>query len=167
MTGIHTLRATENAIAERLHGMDIDTEAMWAVSNVYRASAAIRNHLERTVLRDTGLTWTGFVVLWVVWIWGESETRVVAAECGISKGTLTGVVKTLESYRYVRRTAHTTDARRVLLSLTRTGERLMRELFPQFNAEESHVVQGLTSRQRKDLAASLRLVVEQLEKEAE
>lgn len=163
MTGIHTLRATEQAIGERLRGMDINTEAMWAVSNVYRASASIRNHLERTVLRDTGLTWTGFVVLWVVWIWGESETRVVAAESGISKGTLTGVVKTLESYRYVKRATHATDARRVLLSLTRTGERLMRDLFPKFNAQETHVVASLTSKQRKDLAASLRLVIEKLE----
>ncbi|MFI7419774.1 MarR family winged helix-turn-helix transcriptional regulator [Nonomuraea sp. NPDC049684] len=163
MTGHHTLRQTEEAIGQRLGGLNIDFEAMWAVSNVYRASSAIRNHLEQTVLRDTGLTWTGFVVMWVVWIWGESETRHVAAEAGISKGTLTGVVKTLESYRHLRRFPHPTDGRRVMLALTATGERLMRELFPEFNRQEAFVVKELDSDQRRELAGSLRRVMEHLE----
>ncbi|MEU5868162.1 MULTISPECIES: MarR family winged helix-turn-helix transcriptional regulator [unclassified Nonomuraea] len=163
MTGHHTLRQTEEAIGQRLGDLNIDFEAMWAVSNVYRASSAIRNHLEQTVLRDTGLTWTGFVVMWVVWIWGESETRHVAAEAGISKGTLTGVVKTLESYRHLRRYPHPTDGRRVMLALTATGERLMRELFPEFNRQEAFVVKELDSDQRRELAGSLKRVMEHLE----
>ncbi|MEV7007036.1 MarR family winged helix-turn-helix transcriptional regulator [Streptosporangium sp. NPDC051022] len=163
MTGHHTLRSTEEAIGGRLDGFNLDFEAMWAVSNIYRASAAIRNHLEQTVLRDTGLTWTGFVVMWVVWIWGESETRHVAAEAGIAKGTLTGVLKTLESYRYVRRMPNPADRRRVMVTLTPSGERLMRTLFPQFNREEAFVVKELDSGRRRDLAASLRLVVQHLE----
>ncbi|GAA4099051.1 MarR family winged helix-turn-helix transcriptional regulator [Nonomuraea soli] len=164
MTGHHTMRQTEEAIAERLGALNLDFEAMWAVSNIYRASSAIRNHLERTVLRDTGLTWTGFVVMWVVWIWGESETRHVAAEAGISKGTLTGVIKTLESYRHLRRSPHPTDRRRVMVALTATGERLMRELFPDFNRQEAFVVKELTGEQRRELAGSLRLVLEHLER---
>ncbi|GII66935.1 hypothetical protein Skr01_70200 [Sphaerisporangium krabiense] len=157
------MRQTEEAIGQRLGGLNVDSEAMWAVSNIYRASSAIRNHLEQTVLRDTGLTWTGFVVMWVVWIWGESEPRHVAAEAGISKGTLTGVVKTLESYRHLRRSPHPTDGRRVTLALTATGERLMRELFPQFNRQEAFVVKELDSERRRDLATSLKRIVEHLE----
>ncbi|GAA3383719.1 MarR family winged helix-turn-helix transcriptional regulator [Cryptosporangium minutisporangium] len=163
MTGSHTLRATEQAVEERLAGMSLDTSAMWAVSNIYRATTAIRNHLEQTVLRDTGLTWTGFVVLWVVWIWGEIETAQAAAEAGISKGTLTGVVKTLESYRHIKRVRHETDKRRVVLSMTPSGRKLMEGLFPQFNREEAFVVRGLSEAQRKDLANSLRTIVEELE----
>jgi DNA-binding MarR family transcriptional regulator len=166
MTGSHTLRATEDAVEERLAGMSLDTSAMWAVSNLYRATAAIRNHLEQTVLRDTGLTWTGFVVLWVVWIWGEIETAHAAAEAGISKGTLTGVIKTLESYRHVKRTRHETDKRRVLLSMSPTGRKLMESLFPAFNREEAFVVGCLSDAQRKELASSLRAIVEQLEDES-
>ncbi|WP_433179660.1 MarR family winged helix-turn-helix transcriptional regulator [Actinoallomurus sp. CA-150999] len=166
MTGHHTLRNTEDAISSRLGDLNLDFEAMWAVSNIYRASAAIRNHLEQTVLRGTGLTWTGFVVLWVVWIWDESETRHVAEEAGISKGTLTGVIKTLESYRYVKRGPHATDKRRVMLSITPTGDRLMRTLFPEFNKEEAFVVKQLDSTQRQDLAGSLRAIVQHLEQTA-
>ena len=47
--------------------------AMAAVSNVYRAANAVRNHLERTVLAPHGLTWTGWVVLWVIWIGARSR----------------------------------------------------------------------------------------------
>ena len=60
--------------------------AMAVVSNVYRAANAVRNHLERTVLAPHGLTWTGWVVLWVIWIWGEIESRHVAAEAGRLQG---------------------------------------------------------------------------------
>jgi len=64
--------------------MTLDMPAMAVVSNVYRAAGAIRNHFEHTVLAPYNLTWTGWVVLWVVWIWQEIETRHVAAEAGIS-----------------------------------------------------------------------------------
>jgi DNA-binding MarR family transcriptional regulator len=165
MTQPKSLKQKQKAIEERLAGMDVDFEAMWAVSNTYRATAAVRNHLEQTVLRDTGLTWTGFVVMWVVWVWDDVETRIAAAESGISKGTLTGVVKTLESYRYVNRTKHPDDGRRVLLSLTPTGRRLMEELFPAVNREESFVVRGLSVAARKSLAQSLRAIIEGLEQQ--
>ena len=49
------------------------------------------------MLREHGLSWTGFVVLWVVWIWDGLETRRAADNAAISKATLTGVVKTLEA----------------------------------------------------------------------
>jgi len=158
-----TLTATEAAVSERLAGMTLDMPAMAAVSNVYRAAGAIRNHFEHTVLAPYNLTWTGWVVLWVVWIWQEIETRHVAAEAGISKGTLTGVAGTLEKRGLVARRAHPDDARRVLLSLTPSGLTLMAELFPQFNKQEALVVESLSADEIKVLAAALRKVVVDLE----
>jgi DNA-binding MarR family transcriptional regulator len=137
---------------------------MWAVGNIHRATAVIRNYLEQTVLRDTGLSWTGFVVMWVVWIWGDIETGDVAKEVGIAKGTLTGVVKTLESYRYIQRSPHESDGRRVLLRVTRSGRKTMEDIVPAFNAKETHIVRGLSQQQRLDLADSLRTIVAQLER---
>jgi len=115
------------------------------------------------VLAPSGLTWTGWVVLWVVWIWQEIETRHVAAEAGISKGTLTGVASTLEKRGLVARRTHPDDARRVLLSLTPAGLRLMAELFPQFNKQEALVVESLSADEKKVLAAALRKIVVNLE----
>ena len=158
-----TLSATEAAVSERLAGMTLDMPAMAAVSNVYRAAGAIRNHFEHTVLAPYNLTWTGWVVLWVVWIWQEIETRHVAAEAGISKGTLTGVASTLEKRGLVARRAHPDDARRVLLSMTPAGLTLMAELFPQFNKQETLVVESLSADEIKTLAAALRKIVVDLE----
>jgi len=158
-----TLAVTEAAVNERLAGMTLDMPAMAAVSNVYRAAGAIRNHFEHTVLAPYNLTWTGWVVLWVVWIWQEIETRHVAAEAGISKGTLTGVASTLEKLGLVTRRVHPDDGRRVLLSLTPAGLTLMAELFPQFNKQEALVVESLSPDEIQMLAGALRKIVTGLE----
>jgi DNA-binding MarR family transcriptional regulator len=162
-SGDFTLEATEQAVSDRLQGMEVDMSAMAAVSNVYRAANSVRNHLERTVLAPHGLTWTGWVVLWVIWIWGEIESRHVAAEAGVSKGTLTGVQKTLLAKGLVARTVHPDDARRVLLSLTGEGQELMAELFPEFNAVEAWVTTDLDQQATLDLARSLRTIVKRVE----
>lgn len=161
----HTLEETERAVADRLATMSVDVPAMAAVSSVYRAAGAVRNHLERTVLAPHDLTWTSWVVLWVVWIWGEIETRHVAEEAGISKGTLTGVANTLEGRRLLKRRTHPDDARRVLLSLTPSGRRTMDKLFPEFNAAESHVIDDLTANERDVLTRALRKIVLHVEAE--
>ena|SRR5437660_222772 len=167
MTGHHTLGETERAVRERLGGVPLRWEQMHAAANLHRAAAAVRLHFENSVLRGPDLTWTAFVVLWVVWIWGEQETRHVAAEAGITKGTLTGVIKTLEARNLVARSKHATDGRLVLLSLTPQGKRLMEELFPAFNAEEVFVTTRLSAAECTALADLLRAVITQLEAHGE
>jgi len=133
------------------------------VSNIYRAANAVRNHVERRILAPHELSWTGWVVLWVIWVWGEIETRHVAAEAGISKATLSGVQKTLAAKGLLSRSVHPDDARRVLLSLTDKGEELMTKLFPEFNAEEVFVTGDLEGAAVLQLARSLRAVVKRAE----
>ena len=161
--GHHTLVETESAVADMLSGMPVDMDSMAAVQNIYRAANAVRKRLESSVLAPHDLTWTGWVVLWVVWIWGDIETRHVAAEAGISKGTLTGVIGTLERRGLLTRRTHPDDARRVLVSLTPKGRKLMVVLFPKFNAEESNVTDTLTAAEKSALAHSLRKVALQVE----
>ena len=146
-------------MSKRLAGMALDMPAMAAVSNVYRAAGALRNHFERTALAPHNLTWTGWVVLWVVWIWEEIETRHVAVEAGISKGTLTGVAGTLEKRGLLERRTHPDDGRRVLLRLSPAGLQLMTELFPVFNKQEAQVVEPLSPEELRVLAGALRKIV--------
>ncbi len=136
MAGPHTLAETERQVQARLGDLTLDFEAMAVVSNLFRAANAVRNHLERTVLAPADLTWTAFVVLWVVWIWDRVETRTIAAEGGFSKATLSGVLSTLESRGLVERARSESDGRLVDVTLTTAGRKLMRGLFPQFNDEE-------------------------------
>jgi DNA-binding MarR family transcriptional regulator len=149
---------SERDVQARIGDLDIDFASLSAISNIFRAATTVRNHMERTVLSKADLSFTAFVVLWVLWIWGEQEARYVAAESGISRGTLTGVVSTLEARGLVERRTHPDDRRSVLVRATKDGERLMRRLFPQFNAQETAVSSGLDARQKQGLADALRAV---------
>jgi len=148
----------ENDIRARLDAHELDFTAMSAVSNIYRTGSAVRNHMERTLLADYDLSWAGFTVLWVLWIWDEQETGLVAAEAGITKGTLTGVMKTLQARKLIRRIPHRNDRRRVSIGLSRTGRRLIEEVFPQFNEQETLAVSALSNVEQLELARLLRLV---------
>lgn len=149
----------ERDIRAQLSDHDLDFTAMSAVSNIYRTGSAVRNHMERSVLSAYDLSWVAFTVLWVLWIWGEQESGQVAAEAGVTKGTLTGVVKTLTGRHLVRRVPHPHDRRRVSLTLTKAGVRLIEELFPEFNRHETLAVGALSSSEQRELARLLRLVL--------
>ncbi|GAA1165970.1 MarR family winged helix-turn-helix transcriptional regulator [Nocardioides aquiterrae] len=142
---------------------DLDITAMAVVSQVHRAAHALRCHLERTVLTPHGLTWTGWVVLWVLWVWGETESRVVAAEAGLSKATLTGVQHTLIGRGLVQRRVHPEDRRRVLLSSTEDGRRLTKQLLPELNAAEAWLTDGMDDPRQRELARGLRTLVKRAE----
>ncbi len=102
-------------------------------------------------------------MLWVLWIWGEQEARHVADESGISRGTLTGVITTLEARGLVQRRPHPDDRRSVLMSATPTGEALMEDVYPRFNAEEAKVTADLSDAQKRSLADALRTVLRTVE----
>lgn len=158
MAGPHTLAETENAVRSRLSGLSLDYEAMAVASNLFRAANAVRNHLERTVLQPHDLTWTAFVVLWVTWIWEPIETRQIAEEGGFSKATLSGVLTTLEGREFVTRERSKDDGRLVLVRLTPSGRRLMKRLFPEFNAQEQAVVSAIPRDRLVDAADLLRML---------
>ncbi|MGW8066037.1 MarR family winged helix-turn-helix transcriptional regulator [Streptomyces ziwulingensis] len=167
MPGQRSITEAEKLAEAKLGGIPVRREQMAAVANIYRAAATVRHHLENSVLRGSDLTWTAFVVLWVVWVWGEAETRHIAEEAGISKGTLTGVSRTLEARGLLVRGGHPTDGRLVLLRLTEEGEEFMRRVFPAFNDEEAFVTSGLTGEECRTLADGLRRVVLQVEQHGE
>jgi DNA-binding MarR family transcriptional regulator len=156
MAGQHTLTETENAVAARLGDLGLDFESMAVVSNLFRAAGAVRNHLERTVLQKSDLTWTAFVVMWVVWIWEPIETRDIATEGGFSKATLSGVLTTLEGRDLVTRERDKKDGRLVLVRLTAKGRRLMRTLFPEFNEQEKSITQHIKQSDKAKAAQFLR-----------
>jgi DNA-binding MarR family transcriptional regulator len=112
--------------------------------------------MEAKVLAADRLSWTSFVGMWVLWVWGELEAREFAAAVGISRPTATGVMTTLEGRGLVRRGKAAGDGRTVLVSLTPSGQRTIEALFPAFNAEESAVVAHLEPGDQERLAAMLR-----------
>ena len=157
------LLPAERKVLEVLGDRPLDFRAMWAVSNLFRATAAIRRHMEANVLGPDRLSWTSFVGLWVLWVWGELETRDFAQAVGISRPTATGVVTTLEGRGYVRRRKDERDGRMVLVSLTPVGRRKIEGLFPRYNAEEVAVTEHLSSDDQDALARLLRSMLRAVE----
>ena len=150
------LLPAERKVLEALGDLPLDFRAMWAVSNLFRTSTAIRRHMEAKVLAADRLSWTSFVGLWVLWVWGDMEARDFAAAVGISRPTATGVMSTLEARGFVARRKDPKDGRIVVVALTRSGHERIERLFPRFNAEESSVASHLSAAQQDALAAMLR-----------
>ena len=155
----------ERDIRSRIGNQQLDFAAMAAVSNIYRAANVIRNRMERKVLAGEDLSWAAFTVLFVLWIWGDQQTRHLAAEAGVTKGTLTGVLKTLEKRGLARRRGHDEDGRLVLVSLEDKGREVIERLFPAFNAGEALVSASLSEREKNQLATLLRKIIRTVEEE--
>jgi DNA-binding MarR family transcriptional regulator len=83
----------------------------------------------------------------------------------VTKGTLTGVLKTLEKRGLARRRGHDADGRLVLVSLEAKGQEVIERLFPAFNRGEAQVSGGLTAREKDQLAAMLRTIIRTVEEE--
>lgn len=165
MAGAHTLGETERQVSTLLKGMNIDFKAMAVVSNLFRAASAVRNHLEREILSRHGLSWTGFVVLWVVWVWESIETRTIAEEVGTSKASLSGVLKTLERDGLIIKKQSKIDRRLVLVTLTSDGRRMMKKIFPEFNKEEIFLASFIKPAEQKGVADALRRITVRAKKE--
>jgi DNA-binding MarR family transcriptional regulator len=148
----------ERDIRARLGDRQLDFDALLAVSNIYRAANAVRNRMEREVLGPEGLSWGGFTILFVLWVWGERETGGLADECGLAKGTLSGMLATLEKTGLVSRNRHPDDGRRVLVDLEPGGRGLIERVFPKFNEHETKFTADLDDEERRELARLLRIV---------
>jgi len=148
----------ERDIRTALGDQPLDFEALAAVSNIYRAANAVRNRMEQEVLSSAGLSWGGFTILFVLWVWGDRETAELAEECGLAKGTLSGMLMTLEKATMVRRSRHPEDGRKVIVHLEAAGREKIEAVFPVFNSFETRFTERLHPDERYELARLLRLV---------
>ena len=124
-----------------------------------RAAGAVRRHVEQTALREADLSWTGFTVLWTLWLHGPHESRDVAAEVGVSRATLSGVAATLERRGLLDRHPGEADRRLAVFALTDAGTRLVDALVPGVHAQEAAAVACLDEAEAVALGALLRRVV--------
>jgi len=154
-----SLLQAERDVQARLGDRALDFASLDAISNIYRAAAAVRRRAERDVLAEYGLSFGGFTILWVLWVWGEMETAQLADECAVAKGTLTGMLTTLEKRALIDRVRVEADRRRVLVKLTDAGVQLIDDLFPKFNRFEGAMVSGLAPDEKRELARLLRVVI--------
>jgi MarR family transcriptional regulator, organic hydroperoxide resistance regulator len=159
MADDRTLLPNEQDIIAAIGDRPFDFVSMEAMANIYRAAAAIRRRAEQGVLSGASLSWGGFTTMWVLWIWGEMETGRLAVECDLSKGTLTGILNTLEGRGLVARQRLDADRRRMLVALTAEGTAMIESLSPRFNRFETETTSSLGADEKRELARLLRTVI--------
>jgi MarR family transcriptional regulator, organic hydroperoxide resistance regulator len=153
----------ERDVGAAFSDLDLDLRSLAAVSNIFRAATAVRNHMEHGVLAQHELSWSAFTALFVLRVWGDMDARSLAAEAGVTAATLTGVMTTLEGRGLLRRKGDRVDGRRILVSLTPRGRSVVGDVMPAFNRHESLVTQALTESEQDDLARSLRAILRTIE----
>lgn len=153
----------ERDVRETFEGLDLDLQALAAVSNIFRVATAVRNHMENNILAQHELSWSAFTTLFVLRVWGDMDARSLAAEAGVTAATLTGVMKTLEGRQLLKRRNDSADGRRVMVTCTAKGRRAVDDIMPAFNRHEALVTQALTDEEKTDMARLLRVVLRTVE----
>jgi len=100
--------------------LELDKQVCFAL---YAASRAV-THLYRPVLDALGLTYPQYLVMLVLWERGTSTVKFLGEELDLDSGTLSPLLKRLETAGFVRRERSTTDERCVEVHLTETGAAL-------------------------------------------
>lgn len=104
-----------------LHYMATSSQRVAALDRVLELAVLVDADMTRT-LAERGLTTARTHLLWVLHHRGPSTQRDLAAALDVSARNVTGLVDALEETGFVRREAHPTDRRAVLVHLTAAGE---------------------------------------------
>jgi len=139
--------------------MKIDQDSMATLSNIFRVATRFRSYVEREVLNQCNLSFSTFTILWITWIRGPQEFKELALDCGVSKGTMTGLIKSLTKNELVARGEHETDGRRLMIKITPRGRRLIERVFPKVNQLETHFTAELKVREKREVAKLLRIIL--------
>jgi DNA-binding MarR family transcriptional regulator len=98
----------------------LDDQLCFALYAAQRAVTAAY----RPLLDELGITYPQYLVLLVLWERGETTVKELAAALRLDYGTVSPLLKRLESAGLVRRERSAHDERSVLVALTRQGEQL-------------------------------------------
>ena len=90
---------------------------------LYAASRAM-TALYRPALDAAGLTYPQYLVMRVLWLRGPVTVRDLGQILHLDSGTLSPLLKRLETAGHIRRERGTTDERTVVIHLTDTGKAL-------------------------------------------
>ncbi len=90
---------------------------------LYAASRQI-TRLYTPVLEPLGITYTQYITLLALWEEDHQPVKSLGEKLFLDSGTLTPLLKKLESQGYIKRNRSTSDERIVIVSLTAQGHQL-------------------------------------------
>ncbi|GAA1374187.1 MarR family winged helix-turn-helix transcriptional regulator [Streptomyces beijiangensis] len=84
----------------------------------------------RDALKDLGLTYPQYLVMMVLWEHGSQPVKAIGEQLRLDSGTLSPLLKRLESAGLVRRERSAADERSVTVELTGAGAELKEKALP-------------------------------------
>ena len=90
---------------------------------LYSASLTMTK-VYKPLLQKFGLTYPQYLVMLVLWEQDERSVSELGARLYLDSGTLTPLLKRLETLAFITRSRDAIDERRVIVALTTTGRRL-------------------------------------------
>ncbi|WP_406482364.1 MarR family winged helix-turn-helix transcriptional regulator [Streptomyces platensis] len=84
----------------------------------------------RDALKGLGLTYPQYLVMLVLWEHGSQPVKTIGEQLRLDSGTLSPLLKRLESAGLVRRERSTEDERSVTIHLTQAGDELREQALP-------------------------------------
>ena len=147
---------------------DVDPRAIALSLTLARIAATHQHQSERLVHRERGGSYSGFRVLYMIWLTEPVEARDLARFAGVSRQTTSTVLSTLEAARLVvRRQTSKTDRRLVSVRLTPRGRAAVDEAIGAQNALESDWFSVLNSAEQAQLQDMLERVLTRIDRPAE
>lgn len=146
---------------------DVDPRAIALSLTLARIAATHQYQSERVVHRERGWSYSGFRVLYMIWLSEPVEARDLARFAGVSRQTTSTVLSTLEAAQLVvRRQTSTTDRRLVSVRLTATGRAAVEEAIGAQNELESDWFSVLSAAEQKQLLEMLERVLARIDQPA-
>ncbi|WP_240033307.1 MarR family winged helix-turn-helix transcriptional regulator [Micromonospora globbae] len=136
------------------------------MAQLCRTANALRADVERTVLREAGLTWTTYDVLMLVCTRQVVEPPAIAAEAGISRATLTNALGLLSDRALVRRELHEHDLRRTVVRPTHAGMALAELLRQRADARQADLFAAPGMPSEADVAQALTVLANRFHQSA-
>ncbi len=109
-----------NTQAKPTDWLQLDQQLCFAL---YSTSLAMTK-VYKPMLRELGLTYPQYLVMLVLWEHDELAISELGTRLTLDSGTLTPLLKRLETAGFVKRERDAADERRVLVSLTDSGRAL-------------------------------------------
>lgn len=136
-----------------------ELKVMGLVMNLTRVASRLIRDLDSVVHRPLGWTWPGFRIMFAVTIKGPQEQSEIARLTGFTRAAVSAAVSTLERDGLVRRAPSSTDARAVMVSMTRRGERAVMRGFHEQSRRVGRWADCLTGAEQHELVRLLRILL--------
>lgn len=138
---------------------EVDIESTRVLLTLNRASDLVTYDLESSIHRPSGWSWSGFRLMFVIWLAGPMEASRAARLSNMSRAAVSNLTTTLGNKGLLRRKADPDDGRAITLFLSVRGREEVRAIFSRQNLRESEWVTALTEVERDLLVALLEKLI--------